>query len=140
MTLPLPHGKVFAFFADPANLARITPSEMGFRILTPMPVVMDNGLTLDYRVRIAGFETRWTSLITHWDPPHEFADEQIGGPYAKWVHVHRFRDVASGTEIEDDVLYELPFWPLGEIIHPFVARQLDGIFTHREIAIRRILL
>ena len=140
MTLPLPRKKVFAFFADPLNLARITPADTGFTILTPMPVLMDNGLTLDYRLRIAGFPVRWQSLITHWDPPNEFADEQMRGPYARWSHSHRFRDVCEGTEVEDDVTYALPFWPLGEIGHWFVRNQLESIFHHREVAIRRILL
>lgn len=140
MTLPLPRKRVFAFFADPANLARITPAEMGFEILTPMPVEMDNGLIIDYRVRIAGMPFHWQSLITHWDPPSEFDDEQMRGPYRRWSHAHRFRDVSEGTEIEDDVRYALPFWPLGELAHPFVRNKLESIFHHREVAIRRILL
>lgn len=140
LTLPLPRNKVFAFFAEPTNLARITPAEMGFAIVTPQPIVMESGLTIDYTVRVAGFPMRWRSRITRWDPPNEFVDQQIHGPYAHWSHAHRFRDVSEGTEIEDEVHYSLPFWPLGELGHWFVVRQLDAVFRHREIAIRRILL
>jgi hypothetical protein len=42
--------ETFEFFERPQNLARITPPWLGFRILTPEPIRMARGLTLDYTV------------------------------------------------------------------------------------------
>ncbi len=138
--LPLPRGQVFDFFSKAENLGRITPPSLGFDIHTPLPVVMGNGTLIDYTVRLHGIPIRWRSKITRWNPGVEFVDEQIKGPYAMWVHTHRFRDVAGGTEISDEVKYKLPFGVLGRIAHFFVRRELDGIFAYRETATRRLLL
>ena len=78
--LPAPLDPVFAFFADPANLERITPSFLHFRLLTP-GVEMKRGATVDYRLRLHGIPFRWQSEITAWDPGTRFRDEQRRGPY-----------------------------------------------------------
>jgi ligand-binding SRPBCC domain-containing protein len=138
--VPLPIERVFAFFSEAGNLARITPPGLGFRILTPGPLAMGEGTQIEYAIRVFGLPMRWKSLIRDWDPPNVFVDEQLVGPYKRWVHTHRFRPSPEGTMMQDRVEYELRFWPAGELVHPLVRRQLDAIFRYRGEAIRRILL
>ena len=71
-----PLERVFDFFAKPENLSIITPKKMGFNVLTPSPIKMERGALIDYTIKVMGFPLRWRTLITSYDPPNKFVDEQ----------------------------------------------------------------
>jgi ligand-binding SRPBCC domain-containing protein len=133
--------EVFEFFSRPENLARITPPSLGFVILTPSPIEMRAGTRIDYTIRIAGMPLRWRTLISVYDPPNRFVDEQLKGPYAYWHHTHRFSSVQGGTIINDTIRYALPFGLLGLLAHwLFVRRKLDRIFSYRKTIVEKIFV
>jgi ligand-binding SRPBCC domain-containing protein len=137
MFLPVARERAFAFFSDATNLGRITPPELGFEILTPLPISLAEGTLIDYRIRLYGVPMRWRTRIASWDAPNAFVDEQLRGPYRTWVHSHRFRERDGGTEISDSVRWALYAHPFSEIVRPFVEWQIEKIFRFRESAIRR---
>jgi ligand-binding SRPBCC domain-containing protein len=97
-----------------------------------MPMAMREGALLDYTIRLWGVPLSWRTLISRWEPPHLFVDEQVNGPYALWHHTHAFTETPEGTRIDDTVRYLLP---LG-----IVRAQLRRIFAYRQEAVRRILM
>jgi len=130
----------FPFFADAQNLSRLTPPELGFRILTPIPIAMRTGALIDYRIGLWGLPMSWRTRISSWEPPLSFADEQLKGPYKRWFHTHTFApDGNGGTIMTDSVEFALPLEPLSLVAYPLVAWQLRRIFIYRDKALRKAL-
>ena len=73
--------ETFQFFAEPYNLEKITPEFLKFRIITPQPISMGEGTCISYSLKLRGLPIKWTSLISEWNPPFGFVDQQIRGPY-----------------------------------------------------------
>ena len=118
----------FAFFADAANLQRITPPWLHFSILTSMPVEMREGLEIAYRISLYGLPIPWQSRIDVWEPGVCFVDRQIVGPYRWWRHEHRFEVVPGGTRVMDHVDYAPR---VGWFSGALVRRDLRRIFAYR---------
>ncbi len=130
--LPRPRAEVFPFFADAANLNAITPPWLSFTIVTPQ-VDMRPGAIIDYSLRIRGFPISWRTLITAWEPPLRFIDEQVRGPYLQWIHEHTFndevRDGVPGTLCRDHVRYKHIGGPIAQSL--LVGPDLQKVFAHR---------
>jgi ligand-binding SRPBCC domain-containing protein len=140
LTLDRPREEVFSFFADAGNLERITPPVLKFQIVTPQPIEISQGTLIDYELRLRGIKLKWRTEISVWNPPHEFVDRQLIGPYTQWIHRHTFTELGpSKTLIEDEVRYRLPFGPLGDIVHFIVRRELDRIFDFRQETVENLL-
>jgi len=139
MWLPKPRPEVFAFFADPANLVRVSAPRLRLRLLDP-PTVMAAGATFDLRLRWLGLPLRWRTFVREYDPPFRFLDVQVRGPYARWEHRHIFLAEGEGTAVDDRIVYRLPLGPLGRLAHALaVQRQLRAMWQYRRRRIGELL-
>ncbi|HKI83938.1 MAG TPA: SRPBCC family protein [Candidatus Krumholzibacteria bacterium] len=137
--IPRPRAEVFAFFSEAQNLERLTPSFLGFEILTPGTIEMKPRTIIDYKLRLYGFSVKWKTRIEVFEPESHFVDTQLKGPYRYWHHLHEFEEVEEGTRMRDLVHYELPFGALGVLAHTFfVQHSLRRIFGFRRQVVDEI--
>jgi ligand-binding SRPBCC domain-containing protein len=128
------------FFSSAANLAEITPGNLGFRTISKYHgEKMYPGQVIEYKVSpVLGIPLYWMTEITHVEHHKYFVDEQRFGPYSMWHHQHHFKQVEQGIEMTDIVHYKLPFWFFGDIANwLFVKQQLKGIFDYRFNAVKK---
>jgi ligand-binding SRPBCC domain-containing protein len=85
--------------------------------------IIGMGEFVTWRARHFGITWTMTSVITEWDRPHRFVDEQRRGPFKSFRHEHRFTAVDGGTRLDDDVCFEAPLGPLGRVAEALVLRR-----------------
>lgn len=132
---------VWDFISSPKNLSVITPSYMGFNILTDLlDAKMYAGQIIEYTVTpLFGIKMNWVTEITHVKDKEYFVDEQRFGPYAMWHHEHFLKQVNGGVEMIDIVHYKVPFGIFGKLANElFIKKQLNEIFNYRFKKINQI--
>jgi ligand-binding SRPBCC domain-containing protein len=152
--LPFPADHVFAFFANPENLPRLMPpwqkariEEAAFAPPPPRPtggrlypgIVAGAGtrMTLSFRpFPYSLLRVPWDAEITEFAWNGHFCDIQHRGPFAHWRHCHRLtpetRNEIPGTLLRDEVEYELPGGPLGDLAaKSFAPLQFRYLFNFR---------
>jgi ligand-binding SRPBCC domain-containing protein len=97
------------------------------------------GAEYDYHIRWLGIKLQWKSRIFQYNPPYDFIDIQIRGPYSYWGHTHRFENANGKTIMTDIVKYGLPFRMMGRATHSLLVReQLEDIFCFRAMKINQL--
>lgn len=125
-------SEVWSFFASESNLEEITPSSLHFEVLKKSTDQIKEGTEIDYRLRIHGIPAKWKSLISVWQPPRLFVDEQLKGPYSKWHHSHHLLELGEGTLLRDEVVFKLPLGSLGQMgAFALVKKDIQNIFSYR---------
>ncbi len=139
--VPIPLDKAWDFFSNPDNLAKLTPTDIGFEPVTKsQDKTMYPGFFITYKVApLLGIKITWATEITQVKEHDYFVDEQRMGPYKIWHHEHHFSEVEGGTLITDIIHYALPGGFLGKWAHPFLVKpKLAEIFAFREKRVKEL--
>ena len=125
--------EAWKFLSNPKNLKDITPSYMGFNIISGDDQKMFQGQIIQYILTpIFSIPFRWVTEITHVNEGIYFVDEQRFGPFVFWHHKHFIEETESGVLMRDIVDYKLPLGILGKLAHVlFIKSRVDQIFEFR---------
>ena len=138
-TINRPIDEVFDFFSRAENLNLLTPPELHFEILSDLPIIIQKGTLIDYRIKLNGIRFKWRTEITEWEPPYRFADRQVFGPYKIWIHEHVFAANGSKTIMTDKLYFRAPGRFLEPLVYKFfVKKNLKKILDYRESKLQSI--
>jgi ligand-binding SRPBCC domain-containing protein len=74
------------------------------------------GDRVTWEARHLGARRRMTVEITRYDRPRSFRDEQLDGPFRRFVHEHRFEPVGDGTRMRDELEFASLLGPLDRVV------------------------
>ena len=131
--------EIFPFFAEAKNLEKITPPHLRFHIVGMNTETINKGTLIDYKLQLYGVPFKWKTKISEFEPNKMFIDEQLKGPYSKWVHLHTFEQINGGTLLKDLVHYRIPMGALGKILlGRFIRKDIEKIFNYRKSVIAEL--
>lgn len=130
---------MFAFHSNPHNLSHVMPPTLKVTRLVTDPIAREGGL-IEIHCRDWGFipmswVCRWKTLR----PPHLLVDEMIQGPFAVFIHEHRFE--ALGPDhclMHDTITYQWGRSWWGRLVSEIGVRiYLTILFRYRHYRTRK---
>jgi ligand-binding SRPBCC domain-containing protein len=132
--------RAFDFLLRPANVALISPPELGLSFIDP-PDVVELGSRIEFKVQGYGQVQTIVHEITGLVHPQQITETQIRGLFASWVHEHAFETDERGLVIViDRIDFQPPAGILGLLISADkILEQLEDGFAHRHAQLQKLL-
>ena len=130
--MPAPAEALAAWHFREGALQRLVPPWENARVLSASGGITD-GSTVTLRLRKGPLRIDWLARHERVEPGRGFVDRQERGPFAQWVHEHRFLPHEDGrSTLEDHVTYRLPLGALGAVLGGgLIRRDLHRTFAWR---------
>lgn len=139
------YRRSFEVEAPLAAVARFHAETSALKSLTPPPIVMQprsieplaEGSSSEFVLWLGPIPVRW--VARHRDVgPEGFVDEQVKGPFKRWIHQHRFEARSDRvTLVTDEIEAELGCHPWWWIIGASMWLGLPALFAYRAWRTRR---
>ena len=139
--LPLPAAAVYRWHALPGAFERLAPPWQRIDVLAATGGI-DDGARLVMRVGRPPFAFRWVAVHRDHERGRRFTDVQESGPFARWIHEHRFDEIDPRRSVlTDRVEWALPLGSAGAAVGDRIAsRAIDRLFAYRHAVTRSDLL
>jgi len=130
--LPVPIGEAFAYHEREGALSRLIPPWESV-VMESSDGSLTDGSRVVMKTVVGGIPLRWVAEHRGYDPPNQFEDVALSGPFASFHHKHLFRSVTPvSSQLTDHIDYEVPLGPLGRTFGgSFVRGKLEAMFKYR---------
>ncbi|MFH1763306.1 MAG: TIGR01777 family oxidoreductase [Gemmatimonadota bacterium] len=137
---PFSSEELFAWHRRPGALERLSPPWVRVRVLKKEGGMHDGGRVL-LAVNHGPAEIRLELRHTGFEEGRLFRDEQVSGPFEKWVHSHRFIPADDGgCFVEDEIEWAPPMGSAGRLLaEGFIGKELERAISFRHSRLRNDL-
>ena len=129
--LPASADDAFAWHLRPGALQRLTPSWERATLVSSEGV--REGGRIELSVAVGPLRRRFVARHRDVVPGRGFSDEQLEGPFRRFVHRRAFAPLRPDRcALTDEIEYELPLGALGRLVAGrAVRRRLERVFAYR---------
>jgi len=123
---------VWLFHERPDILTILTPPWQPVQVIR-REGGLGPGAVSEFRLWLGPLPLTWLARHTEeYEPGRLFTDIQASGPLPSWTHRHRFIPQGSGTQLVDDITFELPAATFSQpLMGGFIYQRLEDMFRYR---------
>jgi uncharacterized protein (TIGR01777 family) len=130
--IPFPADAAWAWHERPGAFERLTPPWERARVLERPDAALAEGSRVVLEVHVGPVPVRWVARHRDVEAGRGFVDVQEEGPFAHWVHEHRFTPDGDGCILTDRITCEPPLGAVGALFGtPFVRAKLEAMLRYR---------
>ena len=128
--LPVSAQAAYDWHARPGAFARLTPPWEKVTVLDRSGDLADARAVL--RVFAGPVPLRWVARHRDAVAGRQFVDEQVAGPFTRWVHLHRFDPEGPAQCMMTDRVEFVPPWGgLGAAAAPVIRSRVERLLDYR---------
>jgi uncharacterized protein (TIGR01777 family) len=135
--LPVSAGEAFAWHQRPGAFERLLPPWERVEVIEQRGG-LENGGEVVLRVGWGPVMLRWLARYRDCVPGRQFVDEQVEGPFARWMHLHVFDpDGPDACRLTDRIEYALSLGAAGALVGGWAVRsRLERMLQYRHLLLQ----
>ncbi len=131
--------KTFSWFEHEGSFRRLMPP---WEVTTEIKAdkTIHKGAIRIFKFPFGPLKMKWIAKHTIYNPPNQFKDIMLKGPFKKWEHEHNFKSKGDCTIVTDSVKYQVPLGSLGYFFAGrSIRKRIKRMFISRELRLIRDL-
>lgn len=130
--IQVPAQELFDWHKREMAFERLAPPWEKVRVVERTGGIQDGGRVV-LEMKQGLLNRRWVAVHRDYIEGKQFVDEQVEGPFAKWVHTHQtLAETTTSSVLKDHIEYQAPLDPLGDLVAgSYIRRKVARTFDFR---------